>query len=444
MLFRRVISSIPGRWQGNRGISALYLSGDKAKEQFAVLTPFMDIERVMHNPDNLIDNIIRRDLATTVDIERLYRRYQLYVHTIEGKKELEQQREEIHRKINDVNTTAEEKQQFTMMAKNVRDAAKSLRDHAYGIESNFILKYLALPNDIHPRVPEKEAHLLFSNISAPLEQSKTRKHLELDQGRTIELVDNTNCFYKGDVARFDYLFPHYCCTEFFGGQERGFQQFSNPDFVRTILVEGGRLEDVHRLFHVQEDHYGSANHLQLAGCGSMLSYLGFLTKLQVFPSVLPLRLICTGKQYRRVEDPSPSLFNVTQTTSVQALGMAKDEEEALRIFDELTADLQTLYRQFRELQFRMVVVPASQLASSESLKVSLQMFSNSRGDFVEVGNVVYYGDYISKRLLFSYKEQKENRFPHLVSATVVDVANLIGCHLENNSGEPFKLPDFLS
>lgn len=406
-----------------------------------MLTPFMDIEEVMNNPDNLIENIFRRRLE--VDIQRLYARYQLYVNTTEGKRALEQQREDIHKKINDKSTSAEEKQKLTLMAKEVRDASKSLRDHAYGIESNFILRYLALPNALHPRVPETEQEILYSNISELETGRDSKNHVELDQGQSIEMVDVVNCFYKGDAARFDYLFPHYCCTEFFTEKARGFQQFSNPDFVRTILVEGGRLEDVDRLFNVQEEHYGSENHLHLTGGGSMLSYLGFLTKLQIFPNVLPLKLIATGKQYNKVQDTTPSLFNATQSTTVQAFGIGKDEEEALKIFDELTKDLETLYKQFEDIQFRMVSVPADQLVISESLKVSLQMYSSSLKDYVEIGNVVYYGDFISKRLLFSYKEQKENRFPHLVSATIVDIAKLIGCRLENNPGEPFILPQFL-
>lgn len=436
-MFRR-IATLSSRLPGRRGISALYLSGDKAKEQFAVLTPYMDIPAVMNYPDNLVENIFRRNLPT--DLQRLYERYELYVNTTEGKRELEQRREEIHKRINDPATSAEEKSKLTLVAKEVRDASKSLRDHSYAIESNFILQFLALPNVIHSRVPEREDEILFSNIPEGSQESSVN-HLELDQGRSIEWVDPTNCFYKGDVARFDYLFPHYICTEFFGDD---FQHFSNPDFVRTILVEGGRQEDVDRLFQVREDHYGSGNHLHLTGSGSMLSYLGFLTKLQIFPSALPLKLIATGKQYQRVQDDTASLFNVTQSTTVQAFGIGKNEEEALKIFDELTKDLQKLYEQFGDdLKFRLVNVHASQLASSESLKVSLQMYSNSLNDYVEVGNVVYYSDYISKRLLFSYKEQKENRFPHLVSSTIVDVAKLIGCQLENNSGKPFKLPHFL-
>lgn len=431
------IFSLSGRNTGRRGISALYLSGDKAKEQYAVLTPYMDIEEVMNKPDDLIENIFRRHLNT--DVQKLYQRYALYVNTTEGKKALEKQREEIHRKISDKITSAEEKEKLVAVAKEARDGYKSLRDHAYGIESNFILQFLALPNAIHPRVPEGEdGEEIFSNIAK--EQLKpTQNHLQLDAGRLVEFVDVTNCFFKGDVGWFDYQFPYYCCTEAFS---EGFINFSNPDFVRTILVEGGRLEDKEKLFEVREDEYGSDNHLHLAGSGSMLSYLGFLTKLQIFPNILPMKLIATGKQYNKVGDTNPSLFNLTQSTSVQAFGIGKDESEALKIFDDFTKQLQDLNNRFGDLQFRMIMVPASQLTNSESLKVSIQMYSNHLQEFVEIGNVIYYGEYISKRLLFSYKEQKENRFPHLVSATVVDVAKLVGCRLENSSGQ-FSLPDFL-
>lgn len=438
-MFRK-LSALSVRFPGRRGITALYVSGEKAKEQFAVLTPYMEIERVMNNPDKLIDNIFRRELA--VDIDRLYRRYQYYVNTVEGKRELDQQRDELHQKINSKETTEEEREQLKLKAKDVRDAVKSLRDHAYGIEEDFILRFLELPNSIHAKVPETEEEIRFSNISDEETKEESKNHLELDQERTIEFVDVTNCFFKGDVAMFDYLFPKYCC-DFFTTERNGFHQFSNPDFVRTVLLEGGNLDEREKLFQVKEDHSEERiNLLHLCGSGSMLSYLGFITKLQIFPNVLPMKLICTGKQYSQVMDETPSLFHLTQSTSVQIFAIAKDEEEALKIFDEIVDDLKEIYQRFSDLRFRMVTETANKLDRNASLKVSLQMYSNYKREFVEVGNVIYYGDYISKRLLFSYKDQKLNKFPHLVSATVVDIPKLIGCHLENTGGG-FKLPQLL-
>lgn len=437
-MFRK-LSLFGGRFPGRRGITALYLSGDKAKEQFAVLTPHMDIDKVMKNPEKLLENIFRRDLQ--IDIRKLYKRYDLYVNTTEGKQELEQQREAIFKKINNPETSDADKEQLKLMAKNLRDAAKSLRDHSYSIEEDFILKFLELPNSIHERVPAREEKVLFSNI--PKEKRDTKDHLTLDAERTIEFVNVTSCFFKGEAAKFDYLFPHYCCN-YFTKERGGFHQFSNPDFVRTILLEGGSLQDIDRLFQVKEDHSDEdrINLLHLCGGGSMLSFLGFLTKLQIFPNVLPLKLIATGKQYCQVQDETPSLFNLTQSTTVQALAIGRDEVQALQIFDELVNDLRTIFERIPELRFRMVTVPAWQMGNNASLKVAVQMFSNHSQEFVEVGNVIYYGDYISQRLLFSYKDQKQNKFPHLVSATVVDVPKLIGCHVEN-TGDVFRLPEFL-
>lgn len=438
-MFRK-ISVFGGRFPGRRSITALYLSGDKAKEQFAVLTPHMEIDKVMKDPEKLVENIFRRDLQ--IDTRKLYRRYDLYVNTTEGKQELEQQRETIFKKINSPDTSDADKEQLKVMAKNLRDAAKSLRDYSYSIEEDFILKFLELPNNLHERVPAREEEVLFTNIPEERDKRESEDHLTLDGQRTIEFVNVTSCFFKGDVAKFDYLFPHYCCNYFTG--ERGFHQFSNPDFVRTIILEGGSLQDNDRLFQVKEDHSDEEriNMLHLCGSGSMLSYLGFLTKLQIFPNVLPLKLIATGKQYSQVQDETPSLFNLTQSTTVQALGIARDEGEALKIFDELVDDLRKIFERIPEIQFRMVTVPAWQMDNNASLKVALQMFSNHKKEFVEVGNVVYYGDYISQRLLFSYKDQKQNKFPHIVSATVVDVPKLIGCYMEN-TGDVFPLPAIL-
>lgn len=438
MLRKLLCKSINRSFLCHRGITALYLSGDKAKEHYAVLTPFMEIDKVMENHENLIENIYRRNNPT--DIQRLYRRYDLYRNVVLGKEELERQREDIYKQITDQGTSNEDKVKLKLKGKEIRETLKSFRDYSYEIEEDFITRFLELPNDIHKNVPLQE-EVIFSNIPEDLLTKESANHLEIDQERSIELVDVTNCFFKGDAARFDFLFPQFLCNHF--TSERKFHQFSNPDFVRTVLLEGGSLDDKDRLFQVKEDHSEEKiNLLHLCGSGSMLSYLGFITKLQIFPNVLPLRLISTGKQYTQVLDNTPSLFNLTQTTTVQMFGIAKDEPEALEMFNEMTNALKELYSRIPEISFRIVSPTAEHLHNNESLKVSLQMYSNHSKKFVEIANVVYYGEYISKRLLFSYKEQKENKFPHLVSATCVDIAKVIGCSIEN-SGNAFSLPDLL-
>lgn len=432
MLLRLII--FKNVWRGHQQrrslITALYLAGNEAKDHFAVLTPYMTIDETLKNRQKLEANIKRRRLD--LNLEDFYQKYDKYVSTRETLLVLERKRDELFKEISNQSDESEK----NALKERGRQVRVDLKNRKLDLDNDgFVKSFLELPNEIDSQVPENEKKILFMTA---LMEKRSENHLEIDKGDCIELLDNSSFFLKGNAARFDYQFPALC-SRFF--RKQNFVQFSNPDFVRTVLVEGAGSCVKETINLVSQDgDEERINLLHLCGGGSMLSFLGFVTKLQIFGNVLPLRFISTGKQYNRIRSDSGmkhDLFNVSQGTVVQLFSVAKSDEDAQRIVEDILADVLNIYKKIPQIEFRAVLDTADNLKSHESLKISIQMYCNSNGQFVEIANVIKYQDYISKRLLFTYKEEKLSKFPHLISSTVADIPKIIACWTENN-GKSFS------
>lgn len=160
---------------------------------------------------------------------------------------------------------------------------------------------------------------------------------------------------------------------------------------------------------------------------------------------------------------SLGLYGAVQTTTVQCFQAAADAADAERLFDETVALLAQTYATLGR-PLRIVQVPAERLRRAEAMRADVELWSDARAEFVRVGDVRYYGDYLSKRLLFSYKETSTKntvlttkqagekgssasaplpKFAYLIGGTVVDVTHLLAVLLENDdeSARQFQVPD---
>ncbi|XP_062557105.1 serine--tRNA synthetase-like protein Slimp [Armigeres subalbatus] len=389
--------------------SALYITGDKAKEQYAPLVPYLDFQAKLSDLEKLQHNLKLRRYQ--LDFEALKQQWDLYRSIELRKREIEVRRVQLRDEINK-SKNEDEIKQLKMQATLAKDDLKTLKESGYAVADKFVAgTFLSIPNELHERTPDGQEVVLY-------EQGSSKEASPIGE-KWLEKYDST-CFYMTeDAALMDLFIPMNCAGVL---QDAGYVLFSNPDFVRSVLVEAAR-EDPHSIYQINEevglDH--KLNLLHLCGGGSMLSFLGYLTKLSVFPSALPLRLVAIGKQY---------FYNKTQTSAVQMLGAARESLEAVQIFDETIELYKRFYDQL-ELRYRMVQVPAHQLEASEAMRVDVELYSPRSEGFVKVGNICYYADFISKRIAFNYHEGKAQKFPHLVSGTVLRANDLIEVLLQH-------------
>ena len=66
------------------------------------------------------------------------------------------------------------------------------------------------------------------------------------------------------------------------------------------------------------------------------------------------------------------------------------------------------------------------------------MFAPSLNDFIEVGDVATYDDYLSKRLMLKCENGTKMRNLLVVSGTVVNITKVIACIVEQTNGKLLK------
>lgn len=393
------------------------------------LTPYMDFKQTFTDTNKLQTNIQHRNLP--VNVPQLYELWHIYQDMTDKRKTLEKRRIEIANQLRRSSDGSNENliRKYKTEGIIVREDLKILKDKLYCLEEKFIGEFLRLPNDLHARTPHDHSVILQEYgelLSSVGTDDSVTSHLSYTN--EIDYVNGNYFYLKNDAAKFDLLTPYFTIDHF---TNNGFIQCTTPDFIRTIVVEAAGLKPADVILVKEDD--AKLNLLHLAGNGSMLSYLGYIAKLSLFKSALPLRFISTGKQYFYADDSAignNGLYSVGQSTAVQVF-LATVEQDAQQTFDDTLSSITMLYKSFGK-HFRTVYATSSDLMPSECLRVDIQMFSKHLNRYVTVGNLSLYNDYISKRLLFNYRDGKQLRFPYIIAGTVVNVTKLIAIQLENN------------
>lgn len=365
-----------------------------------------------------------------MDLDDFRVEYMMFQSVTERKVAMENRRAELSKLIKE-----SEDEALITQAKHLRDDLKQLKENSYHLEDQFVTNYLSLPNFIHPETPErgkKVIHSFKDDVERAEPTSSTIDDL-------IEFYDPTCYYMKGEAANFDLFMPMHALSHL---QRDGFVSFCNPDFTRSVIAEGAGV-NVKDLFLLKEDDIDNKlNLLHLTGNASFLNFLSFVTKLSVFPTTLPMKLVGTGKQYDASNHyEHQDLYKVVQSTCCQNFIATIDGSTFSDIISKQTESFIKLFEAFGQ-HFRIVYYPPDELKRAESFRMGVEMFSPLQQTYIEVGNFSYYGDFISKRLLFNYKVGKEFHFPHIYSGTVVNVMKLLLVLIENS--KEFKCPTWLN
>jgi seryl-tRNA synthetase len=401
-----------------RNVSALYITGDKAMENYAVLTPYLDYEKRLENIHEIEENLSRRKLKS-FKIDDLKLEYEMFKRVENRKKDLELQRTQLAKKMKEDRQNEGLKTQGRIL----REELKLIKENSYFLEDQFVHNYLKLPNTIHEKTPiEKEV------IYSYREHESKEMNDQIDN--LIEFYDPTCYYMKGEAAMFDILMP-MAVSDYYS--DNGYVKFSNPDFVRSIIPESANINplDVYQLN--EDNNENKLNLLHLSGNASFLSFLPYICKLIVFPTQFPLKLVSTGKMYNQENhmDVDQNLYKVVQSTCCQLFVAASDDTTFDSVITEQVQHIKNIFEPLNQ-HFRIVSYPADELASAEAYRIGVEMFSQQHGSYVEVGNFSYYGDFISKRLLFSYRVRKEHKFPHLYGGSIMNVMNVLVNLIECN------------
>ncbi|XP_044254842.1 serine--tRNA synthetase-like protein Slimp [Tribolium madens] len=416
--------------------SALYVTGDKAQSHFVVLTPYIDFDEIIKNKNDLLKSIQARKLK--IDLDKIERRWNFFKMIDDHRTVLEFTKTEIHNLINKLKQEGEEQnksdiEKLLVHVKLVKDDLKNVKEYSYGLEENANLGVLSLPNLLHHKTP-LDSHTIIHEF---LEQPKPISENHIQIGKSLNLIEYTNptlCYLKSDAALFEFAITNYFQITLLN---QGFTQFSNADFARSLVVEGCGTDylDKNKIFTLDGSN-NEINRLHVVGGASLYSFMAYFAKHSIQSTLLPLKFFTLGRKYS--PGSGPDLLNLSQNTVGQIFVATSDNSN--EIFDILIEQIREIYEPLN-YHLRLVYAPAASLKVGESLKVSIEMFSNYSGKYVEIGYLSLYGDYISKRLLFTHG--KERTFINVISGEILNVQRFLACALENSYNEKPLLPSLL-
>lgn len=413
-----------------RHISALYITGDKANENYVTLQPFLDFAGTFRDKVALQQSIASRGLS--INLETVLTKYAAYQTQQKHLQRLEEEREVVTKELKSLTKSGDSTELLDKLrarGKQLRNDVKSLKQKLYPIEDDFIHDFLHLPNVLHSHCPQTDVEKLIYRHKPPPTAAQVANHL--DHKDLVHFIDNNRYYMMEQAAHFDVDAMQAMARYFVTNGD--FVQTCNPDFVRCVLLEANAtpLTQYHL---VREEHLlNKLNTAYLTGGGAFESFLGTITKLSVYPSVLPLRYVACGRSYNRedglVNGPTPSLYTATQTNAVQSFVATQTAEQADAELEQVLNLAINFYKAL-DVPFRIVYVAAASLTPSESLRASIEVYAPSLKRYVCVGRISNYGDYVSKRILFNTRRDKHYDFLHLVGGPVLYTTRLIAALIE--------------
>ncbi|KAM3964065.1 seryl-tRNA synthetase-like insect mitochondrial protein [Aphomia sociella] len=418
--------------------SALFINGTKATENFVYVIPHVDFPLQIKEKEVIKKELLKRNLS--IDFNKLESLWSVYEELKLKKSEYEKKKEDVSRELgklikSDPNNVSIGK--LKIQVNLLKDNIKKIKEPLWSAEEAAMVEVLKLPNSIHGQTPDKGNKVLFTHLLPP---KNNKDHLKIGNSHgIINLEKNENYYLRGNAAIFELGAKFYFNNIL---RENNFLQFSNPDFVKSLVIDGCGIDHTNPnasfiLHHNEDTKINTDSCLHLTGGASLCSFFAYYTKNVLHAKSLPLRYFTMGRQYV----PSPfevdSLYHVSQSSVVEIFCATRNENELDGLLNELIDVLKSAYSVLG-YHFRISIVSADKLRVWESLRVIVEMYSTSQRSYVEIGNVAVIGDYISKRLLLTYLENKESHFPHILSGTILNVPKFLACVLEQDND--FSIP----
>lgn len=396
--------------------------------------PLLNYGDRLNNRTEITDNVSRRNISPVLDVDDLFAQWHLY-KTIERKQlDLKERRKAVRTELKTAQSLERSQQRESsvrrlMLEENVlEEHLNTLEGNRSDVEDKLIDSFLAMPNVIADKTPDQPR--VLSSYAGMQTDSDGDSHLE--QGNHIEYYSKYSYYLRNDAAQLDTLLPMFGVDLF---KAYKFTYFANPEFASSLLIDGALDNSNNQITVHDSTHTVSSNRLHLVGACSIYSFLGFVTRLKVYGTLLPSKWITTGRIYDPLAAGHHGLYDVCQSTGMQVF-VAASKDQIPKAFDDSLNGIRQFYDAIG-IDYRLVEVPANELKWSACYAVRIELYSPHLRQYVEVGQLIDYSDFLSKRLMFYYEKNKKTKqldYPHILSGTICNVTRLIAVVLETFNG----------
>lgn len=355
---------------------------------------------------------------STFPIKALKQQFELLQELNQKWTVLENKKKEVNKQYHTADTD-QMKEKLKHNGITIREDIRQLREVITSLKEEINKLTQTMPNVLHERIPLEQPYLI-----SEWQPKELRNNLPKDSSR----LNFPSSPYNTDKrAWFDLMIPIKILQLM---KAKGFIHSSNPDFLRRFVARAGGVNDENYNTLHEENETGFDSSLYLVGGGSFASYLSYFTRFSTYPTALPLKLVTIGKQYDSSHVSDKAVIP-SQGQVVQFFIATKTAEETNMALDEVINLYEDIYKKFG-CAFKMSLAPAHLLKNPECLRVDLSQQSTT------VADINYYGDYISKRILFNYRVGKQYALPYILIGTVVHIPKL----LQNIDLDTFDLNNF--
>jgi seryl-tRNA synthetase len=351
--------------------------------------------------------------------------------------------------------------------RDIKKTLKLLRDERWEIEETALMQYIKLPNYLDKSIPENledEVLIEFRKVPEVEHKEFLKSHTELCS-KDIEFSENVpSCYYLfGNVAKLEMVLT-WTVEDFLLSKE--LEVCAGPDFARSAIVEGcnpdtdlysdtAGKQSVFTLSPTSD--FGDISSLaatHLVGSASLESLIGHYVKnIITNPGpALPKIYFCCGRKYSPIThslNQRNSLYNVQQSTAIELICVAQSSTSLEEQFRYIELVIKEFYDKLG-LHCRIANLHAGNIDHAAKSKVlSVMVYSPYLGQYVEVGNLNLYNDFISKRLMLLSEENNHLSGLHILSGTFMNVTNTIGsiiesCQIVGSKTDPSKVNENIS
>ncbi|XP_063703267.1 LOW QUALITY PROTEIN: serine--tRNA synthetase-like protein Slimp [Culicoides brevitarsis] len=381
----------------------------KAPHKFISHIPLFDLEKASYQ------TALRHSLkhrCSKFDFDQIKMQHDLLLDIERIMANLEAAKKEVNKKFNEAETKEIlEKCQYE--GKLIREDIRSLKEVLVSLREEVNLISQKLPNFLHEKVPLGDEKDIF------YEQPGTF----MKQG-TTETQRNSfpNCTFSTEKDAWLDLILDESCRTF---DARKFRSNIKSGLFKEFCDTRRRNFAEENCAVYEEDLHVEDQFLKLVGGGSFASFLPYITKLSLFSSALPLKLVTMGREYGAFDDPQAGRMP-SQAQTVSIFEANKTENDSLDRIDALCDIYKNYYSTYGQ-SFRFNYAPAKDLTPSEALRIDVEVESAYTNEFVTVANIRYFGNYISKRTLFNFRQENSKKiaFPYMIGGTFLHMPKLL-------------------
>ncbi|XP_041370683.1 serine--tRNA ligase, mitochondrial-like [Gigantopelta aegis] len=357
-------------------------------------------------------------------------------------------------KVEENNDVVQSRVILKKRGREVRDALRKITKQWLDLENTVMLKALTLPNDLDKNTPVEKSELLDSAGQVKVSDD-VRSHIEICKQFDLAKFSSVGpkaYYFKNDLAMTvqtlissvnNYLTGH------------GFSHIAAPEMFRSRVAEGCGVDiqnsqELYKLYDrdavndTESKSHQLLDMLHLRGA-SLVSFAGYLTKMNTDRETLPLRMFSVGTHYQPQCD-LPGLFGALQSTKAVLFSGSECDTSSAEEFDKMKSLIWNMYKSMG-FPVRLVCSPGSELHVAESKRVEVQMWAPGIEQFVQVAFASQYKDYVSRRLCCLHSvnigDHKLGQHIHMVHGQAMDMTRMIACALEHGSVQQgsWKLPE---